>query len=354
MFEDFTYEQILDELLESVPDDIDKRESSIIYSALAPAAAKISQLYIMFDRMLELAFPQTSEGEYLDKIVEEEGISRKKATPSIRHFQADGSNGQIMEGYRFFVDGIYFVAKETINIPGVFKAESEEVGSPTAIYNPENILPLDNIDGLESIYMLYKHPDDIDGIDEETDEQLLQRYWERVRNSPGPGNISDYVRWAKEVTGVGNVLVDPLWAGEGTVRLVILNQDGKEASQQLIEDVQQIIDPDSRGIGEGKAPVGARVTVTTASVKLLSVIIPNLKPDQGYTIEQARQNAQEALKNYLRSINPGGVIRVKEAEAEIINALGVLDIDDISIEGKRENIYLDINELVDLKEVLFI
>lgn len=352
MFEDRTFEVIIEEMLDEVPDDMDKREGSIIYNALAPAAAKLAQVYISLSQVLVLGFPQTSEGEYLEMIAEEEGVQRNYATPSIRHFQTSGS-GQITEGDRFFVDDIYFVAEETIEIPGVFRAKSEETGAMTAIYNPDTILPVESIEGLESITMVLNHENDIDGINEESDESLLRRYWERVENSPGPGNNSDYIRWAKEVNGVGNVLVEPLWKGEGTVRVVILNPEGKQAHPSLVEEVQELIDPGARGLGEGKAPPGAKVTVATAEVTQVTATIPSLVNEPEYNIEQVRVNAEEALRNYLRRINPGGIIRIREAVAEIIHAPGVLDMGDLLINGSRKNIELSVMELVDLGEVHF-
>jgi len=348
-----TYEVILQEMLDDVPDDMDKREGSIIYNALAPAAAKLAQKYASLDQVLVLGFPQTSEGEYLEMIAEEEGVIKNYATSSIRHFQTNGSSGQITEGDRFFVDEIYFVAKETINIPGVFKAESEERGRVTAIYNPETILPVEDIDGLESISMVYKHDDDVDGIDDESDESLLNRYWEKIENSPGPGNNADYIRWAKEVPGVGNVLPEPLWKGYGTVRVVILTPEGKQAPQSLVDEVQELIDPGARGLGEGKAPPGAKVTIATASITYITAEIPDLVAEQGYNMEQVRSNAKEALRNYLININPGGVVRIREAVGEIIRAPGVLDMGDLLINGSRNNLALDVIELVDLGEVIF-
>lgn len=350
MFENISFDSILEEMLDTVPDNFDKREGSIIYNALAPAAGRFFELYIALEQVLHLVFPQTSEGEYLEMIVAEEGIKKNYATPSVRHFQASGSFGQVQKGNRFFVDDIYFIAQETIDIPGVFRARSEEVGKKTAVYDPETILPVDDVDGLESISMV-PHEDDYDGLDDETDESLLKRYWEKVENSPGPGNNADYIRWAKEVPGVGNVLPEPLWKGPGTIRLVILTPDGKQAPQSLINEVQELIDPGSRGIGEGKAPPGAKVTVATADLLYIDVVIPGLKAEDGYTIEQVRINAKEALSKYLLQINPGGVVRIREAESEIINAPGVLDMGDLLINGKRENLQLDIIQLVTLGEV---
>ena len=44
--ENNSFEDILDRLLENVDDNLDKRQGSIIYDALAPAAAELAQCYI--------------------------------------------------------------------------------------------------------------------------------------------------------------------------------------------------------------------------------------------------------------------------------------------------------------------
>ena len=43
----FDYDTILQRMLDRVPIQIDKREGSIIYNALAPAAAELAQMYIL-------------------------------------------------------------------------------------------------------------------------------------------------------------------------------------------------------------------------------------------------------------------------------------------------------------------
>lgn len=353
MFEDVSEETLLDEMLDQISDEYDKREGSVIYNALAPAAAKLFETYITIEQVLVLAFPQTSEGEYLEKITAGEGVERTLATSSVRHFRAEGSDGSVVKGDRFFVDGTYFVADEEISIPGTFKAISEETGKETAIYDPDTVLPVEDIKGLESVELINKHENDNDGIDDESDESLLERYWAKIEDSPGPGNIADYKRWAKDVAGVGNVLVEPLWDGDGTIRIIILTPDGKQASKPLIEEVQELIDPNQEGIGEGKAPVGAKVTVDTAEVTNITVTVPDLEVENGYTDNQVHENIENALDKYLSEINPGGVVRIKEAVAVVINASGVLDIGDLSLNDKRDNILLDITELANLGGVDF-
>ena len=47
-----TFENILKRMLDKVPDILDKRQGSIIYDALAPAAAELAQCYISLDVFL--------------------------------------------------------------------------------------------------------------------------------------------------------------------------------------------------------------------------------------------------------------------------------------------------------------
>ena len=49
MFEEYTFEVILNAMLARVPDTIDKRQGSIIYNALAPAAVELQNMYINLD-----------------------------------------------------------------------------------------------------------------------------------------------------------------------------------------------------------------------------------------------------------------------------------------------------------------
>ncbi len=67
MFEDQTFEAIMERMLNSISADIDTREGSVIYNALAPAAAELAKSYIWLDTVLELVFSDTAQGEFLDR-----------------------------------------------------------------------------------------------------------------------------------------------------------------------------------------------------------------------------------------------------------------------------------------------
>ena len=67
MFEDKTYENILQEMLNRVPDDIDKREGSVIYDALAPTAYSIADLYFELKNFIDLVLPDTAGYQRLEQ-----------------------------------------------------------------------------------------------------------------------------------------------------------------------------------------------------------------------------------------------------------------------------------------------
>jgi uncharacterized phage protein gp47/JayE len=344
VFEDRTFETILEEMLNEIPDEFDKREGSPIYLALAPAAAKLSEAYVALDRVLDLVFAETSEGEYLQKRVREQGIIRKSATKTIRHAQTTGY-GIIPAGTRFLIgDSNYFVSTNDSSIPGTIKLESEESGSHTVVRSDEQILPLDTIDGLEAI-VLVDHPDDENGVDEESDHSLLERYWEATQETPASGNKADYVKWAKEVPGVGEVKVIPLRDGSGLVKLIILDANGAPANQQLIENVKNYIDP-TDGDGDGKAPIGARIIVEAAKGKTIDISV-SIELDHTVSIEFIQDEIEKSISSYLSSLSFGEVdeIRINKIGSIIINTKGVLDYSGLTLNNDTRDIIIEPDEV---------
>ena len=67
MFEEMTFENILSQMLENVQGDVDKREGSIIYDALAPVAMESAQMYSDMDILLQECFADSASYYYLIK-----------------------------------------------------------------------------------------------------------------------------------------------------------------------------------------------------------------------------------------------------------------------------------------------
>ena len=83
------------------------------------------------------------------------------------------------------------------------------------------------------------------------------------------------------------------------------------------------------------------------------ITIPSLVVESGYTAEQAKENLITAARMYLISVSPGGIIRIKDLEAAIAAAPGVLDFGDILINGLRENVKLAVDEKASLAGVIY-
>lgn len=79
-----TYEEMLQAMLNKVPGSVDKREGSVIYDALAPCAYFLAQQNFQLENYLDLVFPDTAVGEYLDRAVAAFGVTRKTASAAVR------------------------------------------------------------------------------------------------------------------------------------------------------------------------------------------------------------------------------------------------------------------------------
>ena len=71
------YEDILKQMLDRVPDDLDKREGSVIYNTLAPAAYIIAQQDQLLAQMFGMLFADTAERYWLERVVGGFGFVRE-------------------------------------------------------------------------------------------------------------------------------------------------------------------------------------------------------------------------------------------------------------------------------------
>ena len=83
MYEHMTFESLMKEMLSRIPNDLDKREGSVLYNALAPSAVELQNTYIEMDNILDMVFVDTTEGVFLTKKCHERGIERLPATNAI-------------------------------------------------------------------------------------------------------------------------------------------------------------------------------------------------------------------------------------------------------------------------------
>lgn len=355
----FTYESILQRMLNTVPESLDKREGSIIWDALAPAAAELAQMYIQLKSILINTYPRTAVGQYLDLKVEEQGLSRRLATYAVKlgtFVLPDDSPAVIPIGSRFSTvsdtNAVNYTVTKAYEIGGVVQAGQyeltcEEAGTVGNSYTG-NLLPISNVVNLKSATLSTLI---IPASDTETDDELYARFLEKINEESFGGNVAQYREWISGIDGVGAVQVYPVWNGGGTVKCVIIGADFNPASQELIDIVQEKIDPVlNQGEGLGQAPIGHSVTVGTATNFSIDVTI-DVTAEAGYTADQIKTLVEPILEEYMLSLrkswgNPSALnnysIGVYRANiiAELIAVPQIINITEVRLNGALADITL--------------
>ena len=337
MFEDQTFETILERMLNRVSDSLDKREGSVIYTTLAPIALELAQIYADLDVFLNLTFARTADGEFLTYRTAESGVNRRPATPAIRKGVFDAP---VPIGSRFSGGDVIYVVTEHIG-GNEYRLEAETPGTIGNQYFGD-LLPIDYIEGLTSATL-----EDvlIPGENEETDEALYQRYLEEINATRYGGNVDQYREWISAIPGVGRFKVQPLWNGRGTVRAIITDANNQVPSQELVDLVQETLDPRQDGMGTGLVPIGHVFTAMGAVPKVVNIAM-TVVFEEGYGPEDIQQDAERIIDNYFSEINfVNSTIRQAVLLSRLISLEPVKDILSLTLNGVDGNITLEDEEV---------
>jgi uncharacterized phage protein gp47/JayE len=340
MYENVTFESILQRMLDRVSDQLDKRESSPIYNALAPAAVELQLMYIEFDIILKETFGDTASREYLIRRAAERGITPYPATYALLKGEFTPTSINIPLGSRFSLNDLNYYIKSKIS-DGVYQVECEEAGVKGNQYFGD-MIPIEYIDKLETAQLTELL---IPGEDEEDTEDLRVRYFSSFETKPYGGNKKDYVEKTNAIAGVGSTKVTPLWNGGGTVKLTILNSEFSKASSTLIDTVQQEIDPTKDGSGLGVAPIGHIVTVDTVE-EITVNISTTITFDDGYSFATLKTQIEGVIEAYLLELRKDWasqgslIVRTAQIDTRILGIQGILDIADTKINGSSSNLLL--------------
>lgn len=299
-FRDKTYAKLLGAMLERVPNDVDKRESSLMSTALGPAAYALEDAYIDLERMQQGAHLQTAVGEDLDQCARDIGLSRYPAAAAVR---LGVFNTDVPIGARFSTseaEPVNYVASAKVG-EGRFQLTCETAGSDGNRYSG----PLVSITFIAGLTSAQLSDILIPGDDAEEDEALRGRCEEHLNAKPFGGNAAYYREFVKGLAGVGGVQVYPTWNGGGTVKLSITGADHMPASDTLIAEVQTAVDPvQNSGQGYGVAPIGAKVTVSAPETVTVDVAAA-VTTAQGYSLEQVAPLIEAAVGDYILSLREG-------------------------------------------------
>ena len=115
MTDEHSYEALMARCLGRVSAEVDKREGSILYDALAPACAELAVLYTELETMLDRAWPDTAAGADLDKKAAERSLVRAPASSAVREGRFTGADGEAFDvpiGTRFSGGAVNFTVTE--------------------------------------------------------------------------------------------------------------------------------------------------------------------------------------------------------------------------------------------------
>lgn len=332
-----TFEEILQRMLDRVPDDTDKREGSIIYDALAPCAAELAQLYAELAQFMNECFADTAGREYLAKRAAERGLYPKPATCAVL---AAKFNTAVPAGTRFSLDGLNYtvIDENTVTCETAGTEGNRHFG---------RLIPIDYVEGLETAEITALL---IPGEDDEDTEVFRSRYLSGLNTSAFGGNITDYKQKTCSLDGVGGVKVYPVWNGGGTVKLTIISSEYTAPSVELVEAVQNAIDPTGDGQGVGIAPIGHIVTVegvSSVTVNIAAVITY----EDGWDHSACQPYIEEAVDGYLSELRSQWadgeklIVRISQIETRILGCPGIVDIADTTLNGAAVNLTLGADEI---------
>lgn len=386
MFESNTHQTILNRMLSRVSDKMDKREGAVIFDTHSPTALELQYLYIELERIIAEGYGDTASREFLIRRCAERGITPYPASKAVLKGVFTPAGADVI-GKRFNLGELNYTVTERLE-DGAYSVECESEGAQGNRYLGE-LTPVDYVSGLEQGELVEVL---IPGEDEEDTEKLRERYFKSFDEKAFGGNVRDYIEKVGAIQGVGGVKVTRVWNDDirpsdmipsnkvkewylsvreeaeeqvkawldtvylaaegrkltvgGTVLITLLNSDHETASDTLVQNVQDIIDPDENaGEGYGIAPIGHSVLVKSAQGVTVNVSLSVLS-DEGYDLDRLQSSIEEVISDYLAELRQQWadskflVVRTARIEAGVLGIKGILDIRETKVNGASDNLVL--------------
>lgn len=346
-----TANEILTDLLAAMPDSYQKTVGYPTHDLLAAVSLRMEGTDEEVAAMRAALDPENLTGGDLDRYVfPRSGLERRQATFATGVLTVTGT-GTVQQGALFESGGgIQFAASETVAITG-----EGQVRVTCRVDGAAGNLPAHSITQmpvtLQGISACDNPEPTTGGYNEEDDAAYYARYLLKIRTPATSGNIYHYQSWALEVAGVGAVQVFPLARGPGTVDIVIIDSTGQPAPPDLVQQVQDYIDPGSTGEGYGQAPIGAQCLVEAATGTEIALSATVFKLDTADD-ETVTAGIKAAVGAYLAEIAfQQDYVSLARITERILAVEGVRDLENLTLNGGTDNVHLDERACAVLGEV---
>lgn len=338
MYENKTYENLLADMLYRVNSKYDKREGSMIYDGVAPAAFEFAEAYIMARAIIKQTYAKTADRDFLALRAIEFNIVPREATTA----EVKGKFSQAVDiGTRFNYEDLNFRVTDVIDLSNnEFKLVCETPGAK-GNYCIGRITPINTIPGLQNAEIKEVL---VPGQDEEDTEAFRERYIRALKSKAYGGNGADYKEKVLTIAGTGGSKIYRCWNGGGTVKVVLINNEFNKPSQELVKEVQNVFDPTpNKGKGYGLAPIGHTVTVEAAQEVVINYEIPVVMTaghEPNEIKEELTKRIEERLKARRKEWTTQDETQFLTIRTSIVTSLAVdldkvVDVGDIKINGQK-------------------
>lgn len=353
-FSEESFQNIITRMLNKMPSEFDRTEGGTFWDLFAPISIELERFYGGLNFFLQQAMIDTSQGSYLELLALSHGLSRRQPTKATGTVTFTGTSALVVpkntrvanvaspgQTTKIFVtdenvtleDQGGGVFQTNVTVTAVIEGKSHNLAASQVTFIMDKLAGLTGVINSQAI---------TGGLDLELDGPLRARTIRHVREPSHGGNKADYISWVLEDPDVGSVAVEPLWNGNGTVRVLILDHDNNLPTQTVIDRVQDLIDP-TLGQGEGRSPIGASVTVaapTTVTITVVVIVVISSGSVAGEVAEDVEDNIEEFLLN----LGIGQNVRFFELADIIMSTVGVNTITSLTVNGGTVDITIEQNE----------
>lgn len=335
----------------STMNDVDISEHSLIYNSLMPCCYELSYQSLMLDEATKMVFAKTAldngYSSYLELRCAEQGLTKKAVSTAAGTIKVTGVIGYTFPSGALVSTslGISYTTDSALTLTAEYGYVNITASGTGSSYNADigdiNTIPV-KYEGISSVT---NETAITDGYDEETDEELYDRYLIKVQTPVTSGNEYHYLNWSLSVDGCGGARITSLWNGNGTVKVTIINSNKVGADAALINSVKAYI--------EANRPVGATVTVISAIEKAININATLTIDTNNYTLATVKASIITNITNYLKEIAfKQTYVSYAQIGSIILGTTGVKDYSNLTINSGTSNITIANSEVAVIGSVV--
>jgi uncharacterized phage protein gp47/JayE len=347
-----TQQTILARWLDDIEDLWDTSVGTFIHAVSSAGSLELSKAYVRANDVVRSFFPQYARGGFLDLFGEGMGLIRNIAQRATGQITVNGANGTVVPvGTQFSTTVLLGQSLPTLlyesTASGTISAGSVVV--PIRALQPgtagnvgaNQITRLAS--GVAGVTSVSNAGNVVGGTDNESDTDYRLRLLSFVRNPPAGGTKSDYIRWALEISGVGDAQCVPLARGAGTVDVLIVDLLFGVPAAGLITEVQDYIAPSPADEGGGLAPIGADVLVLAPDFITIDVSV-DMVVDASYVAQDVIDAVDAGIIDYINRLVIGDDVLFNHIANVVHDTPGVLNFSSLLVEAGVVDIVIALDE----------